>query len=161
MVSPKTLNLENLKHSNVPEKAYDFLLELKDTYPDFSWKIGSRFKYKPEKTIFIDENCPAPWPYYALLALHELGHGLSKHKDYKTDVERLRIESEAWQRAKREIESHKNWQSEYGVSYNEDFAEAELDSYRDWLHNKSKCKKCGLTRFQTEDGHYHCPNCDY
>ena len=156
MVSPRTLNQDNLNKTTIPENAKAFLLGLKEEYPSFSWRLGNRFKYRPPKTIVIDEKSDAPWPYFALLALHELGHALSGHKDYKTDVERLRIESEAWQRAKREIESHKNW----GLEYNEDFAENELDSYRDWLHQKSKCKKCGLTRYQTADGIYHCPNCE-
>jgi len=156
MVSPKTLSKDNLKETNIPENAHAFLLELKDTYGDFSWRLGSRFKYKPEKTIFIDQTEPIPMPYFALLTLHELGHALSRHKDYKTDVERLRIESEAWQRAKHEIGAHPKW----GIEYDEDFAEGELDSYRDWLHQKSKCKKCGLTRYQTADGIYHCPNCE-
>ena len=156
MVSPKTLNPDNLNKTSLPENAKAFLLGLKEEYPSFSWRLGSRFKYRPPKTIVIDEKSDAPWPYFALLALHELGHALSGHKDYKTDVERLRIESEAWQRAKREIANHQNW----GLEYNEDFAEDELDSYRDWLHQKSKCKKCGLTRYQTADGIYHCPNCE-
>lgn len=160
MVSPSSLNPKNLEKTSIPENAQAFLLELQSEYPDFSWQLGARFKYRPEKTIIIDQNSPAPWPYFALLTLHELGHALSKHKDYKTDVERLRIESEAWQRAKRLISEHKNWQKTYQLAYDEDFAESELDSYRDWLHQKSKCKNCGLTRYQTLDGKYHCPQCD-
>ncbi len=156
MVSPNLINPDSLKNTTIPKNAQDFLIALTEAYPDFSWQLGTRFKYHPEKTIMIDQNSPAPWPYFALLTLHELGHALSHHKDYKTDVERLRIESEAWQRAKREITAHPNW----GVAYDEEFAEYELDSYRDWLHQKSKCKKCGLTRYQTTDGKYHCPQCD-
>ena len=156
MVSPNLINPASLKNTTIPKNAQAFLIALTEAYPDFSWQLGTRFKYRPEKTIMIDQNSPAPWPYFALLTLHELGHALSHHKDYKTDVERLRIESEAWQRAKREITAHPNW----GVAYDEEFAEYELDSYRDWLHQKSKCKKCGLTRYQTTDGKYHCPQCD-
>ena len=133
-----------------------FIEELKKEFGQFSFISSQRFKWKYPKSIYFEENEDIPFHYFALLTLHELGHGLSGHKDYKTDVERLKIESEAWQRAKREISAHKNW----GVEYDEDFAENELDSYRDWLHQKSKCKKCGLTRYQTADGKYHCPNCD-
>ena len=156
MVSPSSLNPKNLKETSIPKNAQAFLLTLKEEYKDFSWQLGSRFKYRPEKTIIIDKNSDAPWPFFALLTLHELGHALSHHKDYKTDIERLKIESEAWQRAKREISAHKSW----GLEYDEEFAEYELDSYRDWLHQKSKCKKCGLTRYQTTDGKYHCPGCE-
>ena len=50
--------------------------------------------------------------------------------------------------------------NKYGVSYNEDVAETELDTYRDWLDAKSRCPKCGLTRYQTSDGEFHCPRCE-
>jgi len=136
-----------------------FINALKSEFTQFNFISGTRFKWKAPKSIYFDEKLDVPFEYFALLTLHELGHGLCNHKDYKTDVERLKIESEAWQRAKREIDSHSSWQS-LGIVYDEDFAENELDSYRDWLHQKSKCKKCGLTRFQTTDGVYYCPNCN-
>ena len=63
------------------------------------------------------------------------------------------MESEAWGKA-RELAS------EYDIEVNEDLIQDELDTYRDWLHNKSKCKSCGLTRYQTPDGIYHCPRCE-
>jgi hypothetical protein len=133
-----------------------FIKALQAEFSQFSFRPGPRFKWKYPKSIFFEQNEAIPFEYFALQTLHELGHALSGHKDYKTDVERLKLESEAWQRAKREISAHKNWQ----IEYNEDFAENALDSYRDWLHQKSKCKKCGLTCFQTADGIYHCPKCD-
>ncbi|MBQ1387862.1 hypothetical protein IIY68_03680 [Candidatus Saccharibacteria bacterium] len=69
------------------------------------------------------------------------------------DVERLRMESEAWEKAQ-------ELASRYGIEANEDLIQDELDTYRDWLHNKSKCRSCGLTRYQTPDGAYHCPRCE-
>ena len=138
----------------------DFIEALKQEFGQFSFVSGPRFKWKPPKTVYFEQNSTYPLQYFALLTLHELGHALCSHKDYKTDVERLKIESEAWQRAKCLISEHQNWQKTYGITYDEDFAESELDSYRDWLHRRSKCRNCGLTRFQTEDGLYHCPNCD-
>ena len=47
----------------------------------------------------------------------------------------------------------------YNVQYDEEFVEMKMDSYRDWLHMRSKCPKCGLTRFQSENGKYVCPGC--
>jgi len=136
-----------------------FISELKSEFPDFSFQFGSRFKFKPPKTIFIGP----PQPNFALLALHELGHALSGHKNYNTHIKRLKMESEAWQVAKTLIQNHPKWQKEYGIHWDEsaeEFAESELDSYRDWLHSKSLCKNCGLTMYQTEDGKYYCPACD-
>ena len=60
------------------------------------------------------------------------------------------MEVEAWEKA-REL---------CGVLVDEELIESELDTYRDWLHQKSRCPKCGLTRFQTPDGAFHCPKCD-
>lgn len=123
---------------------------LKADFPQFTFKEGAKFMWKPPKTIFLGPEEPGDY----LLALHELGHALCGHNRYNTHVERLKIESEAWEKAQELC-------LKYDLPYDEDFAEAQLDTYRDWLHTKSKCKKCGLTRFQTPDGKYHCPQCDF
>ena len=118
-------------------------------YPEFHFKIGPRFSYKSPRTVTLG---PLE-PHYSLLVLHELGHALCGHQKFSTHVERLKIEREAWDKA-RELAL------EFNIKFNDEFAESQLDTYRDWLHAKSKCKKCGLTRYQTSDGHYHCPHCD-
>ena len=69
------------------------------------------------------------------------------------DVERLKMENEAWEKAC-ELARH------YDIEINEDLIQEELDTYRDWLHQKSRCPVCGLTRFQTPDSRYHCPRCE-
>lgn len=119
-------------------------------------------------TVFLGE----PQPNFALQTLHELGHALCKHKDYKTDVERLKIESAAWERAKTVyLDYYIQAFSEDGEvldaelakilpEWDDEVVQEHLDTYRDWLHTRSKCKKCGLTRYQTTDGEYHCPRCE-
>ena len=138
----------------------EFIAELKSEFGQFNFIPSTRFKWKAPNSIFYEAKTDYSFEDFALLTLHELGHALSNHKDYKTDVERLKMESEAWQRAKQLIKEHPAWQDRYRLFYNKNLAETELDSYRDWLHQKSKCKKCGLTRYQTTDGVYHCPNCE-
>ena len=161
MVSPKTLNDSDFIGVDLPENAKAFLVEVSHEFPQFSWRLSNRFKFKPEKTIYIDVKTAYPPLYFSLQTLHELGHALCKHKDYITDVRRLKMESEAWEKARELISSHKKWASQYGIFYDEEFAEGELDSYRDWLHARSKCKKCGLTRYQKKTGEWVCPRCDY
>lgn len=63
------------------------------------------------------------------------------------------MERAAWDKAK-------ELAAKYDIEINQDLIEDELDSYRNWLHIKSRCKKCGLTRYQTKDGIYHCPHCE-
>lgn len=91
--------------------------------------------------------------YWKMQILHEVGHGLLGHRDWGVDLERVKMESMAWAKARELCEK-------YGVEYEEEFAEAEMDTYREWLHQRSRCGGCGLTRYQTRDGRYHCPRCE-
>ena len=126
-----------------------FIQVLKKDYPEFCFKLGKKFAFRPPKTIILgpDE------PYYELLSLHELSHAILKHRDYNLDVERLKMENAAWDKAK-ELANH------YRIKIDEDLIQDQLDTYRNWLHQKSRCPSCGLTRFQTPDGEYHCPHCE-
>lgn len=128
----------------------DVLLEkLKSDYPELRFVKGRKFAFRPPRTIVLGPQEASE----DLLILHEVSHALCGHKDFKMDVERLKMETEAWEKA-RELAL------EYGIEVNEDLVQDELDTYRDWLHKKSRCPKCGLTRFQTPDGQYHCPKCE-
>ena len=126
------------------------LLERLETdYPEFIFREGRKFAFHPPKTIILGP----PEPFSELLTLHEVSHAVLKHKTFRMDVERLKMESDAWEKAKELANT-------YGVAVDEDLIQNELDTYRDWLHQKSRCPKCGLTRFQTPDGTYHCPKCE-
>ena len=122
---------------------------LKKIYPDFNFKPGKKFSFRPPRTIYYLGSDPN----FNSLILHELGHALLEHSDFTTDIERLKMERAAWEKA-RELAIT------YGISLDNELIETELDTYRDWLHQKSRCKKCGLTRYQTPDGAYHCPHCE-
>ena len=137
--------------SNSPSSAVGerLLEQLKNDFPEFRFVSGKKYTFRPPKTIVLG---PLE-PFSELLALHELSHAILKHKTFRMDVERLKMESAAWAKA-RELAI------KYDVKVDEDFIQDELDTYRDWLHAKSKCKKCGLTRYQTPDGIYHCPRCE-
>ena len=128
----------------------EFLAEkLKNDYPDLKFKRGRKFAFRPPRTIVVGPEEPEA----ELLLLHEVGHAISGHRDFDVDVKRLKMEVEAWEKAR-------DLAGTYGVEFNEEVVEAELDTYRDWLHQKSRCPVCGLTRFETPDGQYHCPRCE-
>ncbi len=126
-----------------------FLARIKNDYPEFHFISGTKFSFRPSKTIVIGPEEDND----SLLLLHELGHALSGHRSFNTSVRRVKMEREAWDKA-RELAMR------YGVTFDDDLVEGELDTYRDWLHKKTCCKKCGLTMFQTPDGNYHCPRCE-
>ena len=122
---------------------------LEEDFPEVKLRQGRKFLFRPPRTIVLG---PAE-KYDSLLLLHEFGHYLCGHHDFDTDARRVRCECEAWEKARELCE-------QYGVEFNGEFVEAQLDSYRDYLDQKSRCPKCGLTRFQTPDGAYHCPFCE-
>ena len=126
-----------------------FLAKIKSDHPEFNFRRGKRFSFRPPKTIIVGPSEKDD----ELLLLHELGHAMSGHKTFNTGAERLKMEREAWEKA-RELASS------YGVEFDDSLAEAELDTYRDWLDKKTRCKKCGLTCYQTPDGVIHCPRCE-
>lgn len=122
---------------------------LSNDFPEIKFKLGEKFLFIPPKTIAYNTDEPNA----SLLLMHELGHFLCGHRDFKMAVSRLKMEREAWEKA-REI------CAKYDVFYDDEVVETELDTYRDWLNQKSRCPDCGLTRFQTPDGRYHCPRCE-
>ncbi len=132
------------------------LRRLEADYLELEFRAGRRFKYRPTRTIYYEQLCvntELEQNEYILQLLHEVGHALAGHRDYITDVERVKMEREAWERARELCEK-------YSLSYDEEFVESEMDTYRDWLHQRSLCKSCGLTRYQLETGEYRCPRCD-
>ncbi len=130
------------------EEVTEFFERVISDFSDYRFKFGRKFAYRPPRTIMIGPS----EPFSELLFLHELGHAVLKHKDFRMDVIRLKMENSAWEEAKKLA-------LKYGIKVDEDLIQDELDTYRDWLHKKSRCPDCGLTRFQTPDGQYHCPRC--
>ncbi|MBR3055765.1 TFIIB-type zinc finger domain-containing protein [Candidatus Saccharibacteria bacterium] len=129
--------------------AQNFIEKLRSDYPEFLFDYGRKFAFRPPRTIVLGP----PEPFWGLLTLHEVSHAILGHRTFEMDVERLRMEAAAWEKA-RELADL------YEVEVDEEVIQRELDTYRDWLHQKSRCPECGLTRFQTPDGQYHCPRCE-
>lgn len=124
----------------------NLIANLQSDYPHLSISIGSRTKFTPPNRLFYTKDTTP------LELLHELGHYLLERHNYSSDIDLLRIESEAWEKAKILC-------GKYQVEWNEDYAENHLDTYRDWLHLTSLCKNCQLAGYQDSSLLYHCPLC--
>lgn len=128
------------------------IARLQAQYPNLRFTHATQFCWSPETSeIFykpgaIDET--AEWSL-----LHETGHALLRHQSYCADVELLRLEVEAWQRARllaRDV----------GITIDEDHIQDCLDTYRDWLDKRSICPTCRTKCLQKDDGKtYQCFNC--
>lgn len=128
-----------------------FLSRLRADYPQFRFRRGTQDYWSPgSKTIIYNGERPLVDLEYGLL--HELAHALLNHRNYTSDFELLKLESEAWQTASTIAKN-------YGIEINEDHIQACLDTYRDWLHRRSSCPKCSMHVFQEDYDHYSCFNC--
>ncbi|HWB39026.1 MAG TPA: hypothetical protein VG604_02175 [Candidatus Saccharimonadales bacterium] len=130
----------------------DLITRLQAQYPNLNFRHGERFSWSPETNEIIYKlDTTSDEASWALL--HETGHALLRHQTYQADVELLRMEVEAWQRA-RELAN------DIGISIDEDHIQDCLDTYRDWLHKRSVCPTCRTKCLQQDDGkHYRCFNC--
>lgn len=118
-------------------------------FPLFTFREDSDFRWSPkDKIIFYDlqSNDTAS-------LLHEVSHAVLGHSNYTRDIELLAMESSAWVYAQTKLAEI------YEVSIDETKIENSLDSYRDWLHERSICPHCTATGLQTRKRWYLCVAC--
>lgn len=126
----------------------DFLAKLQADFAQFEFVRDEAFYWNFEKnSIFYAEE-----PNFEAKILHELGHALCGHRNFEQDIDLLKMELEAWEKAKIIA-------LEYGVKISQNLIEDHLDTYRDWLHRRSLCPNCQINGFQMKNGDYKCVNC--
>lgn len=126
--------------------------QLKSIYPELRFMPGDKFYWSPETSEIYykkdDKGKKARWSL-----LHETAHALLNHRSYQADFELVRLEVDAWNRAK-------TIANDLGTSIDEDHIQDCLDTYRDWLYKRSICPNCSTKSFQEADFmHYRCFNC--
>jgi len=119
---------------------------LQDDYPTLTFQEGATFMWSPAtRTVHYTDTSPA-------LLLHELGHAICEHSDYATDLDLIKMERDAWQTAQQIA-------LRYDVVIDEETLQQHLDTYREWLHARSRCPACGATGHQLKKQRYHCLAC--
>lgn len=128
------------------------LKKLQAEFPKLQFTADKRFCWSPEtKEIFYDGSKKSKKAAWSLL--HETGHALLHHQTYAADFELLRLEIAAWEKAK-EIAP------KLGIEIDEEHIQDCLDTYRDWLYQRSICPTCHTKALQESDyRHYRCFNC--
>ena len=130
----------------------ELITRLQAQYHNLSFRHGDQFCWSPE-TNEIVYKVGAEGEQAAWSLLHETGHALLRHQNYQADFELLRMEVEAWERARQLA-------ADVGIVIDEEHIQDCLDTYRDWLHKRSLCPTCGIKCLQDDDfAHYRCFNC--
>lgn len=128
--------------------------KLRTDYPAIQFKESDRFMWssRQQQILFVASSV---WSDdYSWALLHELGHALLCHQDYTYDIDLINIEIEAWQKAH---DIARNYNLLIDNSYVQDC----LDTYRNWLHLRSKCPICNTVSTQLVSKMYHCFNCQH
>lgn len=119
-------------------------------YPAITFQLGASFKWSARNQVLLyhldSKNATS-------LLLHELAHAILGHDAYKLDIELVKIERLAWQYAKNTLAPR------YEHVITDDDIEDALDSYRQWLHERSLCPDCHTSGLQTKNGTYRCLAC--
>ncbi|MEO8785276.1 MAG: hypothetical protein ABI221_03140 [Candidatus Saccharimonadales bacterium] len=129
------------------------LSKLAKDFPHIKFVAGELFSWSPKEqtVIYASDVKDEGHPVWSLL--HEVGHGLLKHHSYSTDFELVKLEAAAWQRAT-QLASH------YSYQIDGEHIQDCLDTYRDWLHQRSTCPTCLTTSLQRDMTTYCCYNCN-
>lgn len=123
--------------------------KLRADYPEFSFQLSDDWRWSPdENTIYYAEDADAP-----ALLLHETAHAILGHHNFNRDLELLHIERDAWQHAQTTLSPT------YQLSVPNELIDTSLDSYREWLHQRSLCPGCQATGVQQQTRHYSCLSC--
>ncbi len=129
------------------------LKRLRLEFPALAFRAGPTFSWSPVtreviyKETVTDDDLVANWSL-----LHEVGHALLEHETYDSDFHLLKLELAAWEKAQ---ELAKRFDHSIDPEHIEDC----LDTYRDWLYQRSTCPSCTASSLQTSSRTYQCFNC--
>lgn len=125
------------------------IAKLRAHFPQFQFIAGDVFRWAPEEMAiyYIDNALDAP------SLLHELSHAILDHREFDRDIQLIAYEQAAWHYAREVLAP------EYRIAISSDHIEDSLDTYRDWLHARSRCPQCGATGLQSKQRLYVCLVC--
>ena len=107
-------------------------------YPQLRFISGQTARWAPSEQTVYYSDIESMEGRVALL--HEVGHALCDHRSYHQDIELIALELEAWQKATA-LASH------FGHTIENDWVHEAMDSYRGWLHDRSRCPTCSWSGF--------------
>lgn len=127
------------------------LRTLSETFPHINFVAGEAFVWSPA-TATISYRTGQEERHHQWALLHETAHALLNHHSYDQDIDLLLLEVAAWQKAK-------ELAKKVHIEVDEDHVQDCLDTYRDWLHQRSTCPRCSTVSLQSSTKEYRCYNC--
>lgn len=121
--------------------------------PEVTFVQGDTFHWSPkDKTItYRQTDKSSDYDNWALI--HEVGHAQLNHTTYTSDLQLLLMEVAAWEQATTTA-------ALLGLKISQEHIQDCLDTYRDWLHQRSTCPTCSISALQVLADQYRCHNCN-
>lgn len=123
--------------------------KLHASFPEITFEAADEFLWSPEKTTVFynpaDDHAPA-------LLLHEVGHAALQHRTYNRDIQLLAMETAAWTKAGEIAKKLR-------IPLSDTAIQNHLDTYREWLHQRSTCPHCQAIGHQITGISYRCVVC--
>ena len=130
----------------------DLIAELRASFPSLTYRTSNRFMWSSSAQVIYYSDHFKDIQVARQQLLHETAHALLQHNAYTYDIELVRIEATAWERAKILGE-------EFSIDIDEDHVQNCLDTYRNWLYKRSACPSCLQAGLQIDPSTYQCLNC--
>ena len=127
-----------------------FIRKLAKDYPNLKFSAAKQFSWLPrtQEVLFVNKNnITGRWS-----VLHELSHAILGHNSYMYDYDLIQLEIDAWEKARKIA-------PKYQQVIDEEHIQNCLDTYKDWLHQRSKCPVCECQGIQDQPTLYRCFNC--
>jgi hypothetical protein len=130
----------------------NIISDILSDFPNIRFVKADGFKWDPRTNRIHYSQIASEADIWSLF--HELGHMMLGHSGYTSDFELLKMEVLAWQKARSLAEK-------YDCDISREHTEKCIDSYRDWLHGRSKCRRCEQAGLEKTPGIYSCFNCGF
>jgi hypothetical protein len=125
--------------------------KLKRYFAGYQFVAGDAFGWSPTQHQISHPHLATSADIWTLL--HEIAHAELSHYSYLLDVELIRQEAAAWEYAQTVLAPR------FKQEIQEDHIQDHLDTYRVWLHERSRCPECDQNGLQTTQNTYSCSNC--
>ena len=138
-------------HSQAKAKKLTFAHIVKQ-HPRIHFVSDTMFRWDPEaNTVTYPKDSPQNEQFYYSL-FHEIGHAELMHNNFTSDLELLKMERSAWDKASTVANT-------FGIEIASDHVETCMNTYRDWLYARSLCPNCKQCGIQTAKTQYSCAFC--
>lgn len=122
-------------------------------FGQFRFRQGTHFAWLPASRTIV--YAPIDTDEGLLQLLHEIAHAQLGHDTYRYDVQLLSMERQAWEYAVCQLAPS----YQLTLSMDQAIVQESLNSYREWLHQRSCCPRCSAVGLEYHQHHYRCLHC--